>query len=664
MPLLAVAAFWPAAGLGFTGFDDVAYVLNNLHVVELDGLWRIWSSTDTPQYYPLTFSTFWLEYRLWGPDPTGYHITNILLHALNAWLVAMVLRALGCRPWVTLSVAALFAVHPVQVMSVAWIAQRKNLLSALFALLAVLAWLRARPGRSGRPWTLLTGLLFSCAVLSKTHVATLTVTLLMLDAAVLGTPLRRCLFRQIPFISIGVVAAVVTASVEASYIAHRPEWVERGVIAGAALWFYAGQLVAPFDLAPVYPRWTVDASCWAWWLPLGAMIALIAVILKMRKRIPVVVRLGGVHFIATLLPVVGIVAYGNMAITYVSDHYLYLACPGFFLVVLGIAPRWVTTNRQRILVWSCGVVVTIACVAATMRYIPTFNSAVAIWQRTLAVNPQSYVAHAGLAQTHAVAGRIALALKHLDVAVALEPAEWALRVDIGKILLNDGHLDDARGVLEDFSRAWPALAEPWSSLGRVAVRQRRFADARGHFETALHRDPRHIETHLELGKLGLGLMDRALAGRHFQAVITLAPERPDGHLGLATVLRGQNDPHGAAATLENGLRHIDDDVRLLNLLARIKATAPQAEVRSGAEAVRLSQRAIALTRPSAQLLETLAAAWAETGQYDNAVATIDRATVLARSASDFNILSVLQARRQLYLSGHPLREPSAEHGER
>jgi protein O-mannosyl-transferase len=259
--VLAFAVYWPTLRYGFVGWDDDRNVIMNPMVVEPRGLCAIWTQVRGPAglpNYPLFYTSFWLEYRLWAGNPTGYHATNIGLHALNAVLVLLLLRRLGLGPVAAWVCALLFTLHPMQVESVAWITERKNVLSGAFYLLAFLLYIRYR--QTDRQAAYMLALLaYVAALLSKTASITLVLSLFLADCFVLtrGTrvtldTVHAILRRLAPFISIGIVASLLLVAVE-----DRPTTtlspVDRVLVAARAVWFYLGKLLWPSDLIPIYP---------------------------------------------------------------------------------------------------------------------------------------------------------------------------------------------------------------------------------------------------------------------------------------------------------------------------------------------------------------------------------------------------------------------------
>ena len=330
-----LAAYGPALRGGFV-WDDPRYVTENPVLTEPSGLYRIWFDVGaTVQYYPLVFTSFWIESRLWGLQPLGYHLVNVLLHAANAVLVWRVLRRLSVPgAWLA---AGIFALHPVHVESVAWITERKNVLSGLFYLTALLAYLRFAPpdgegSARGRPWrfyALAVGL-FACALLSKTVTCSLPAAIALLLWWRRGRIGRSDALALLPLFAVGAALALTTIWLEKHNVgAQGQAWelsvVQRCLIAGRALWFYAGKLVWPLPLIFTYPKWQIDAGQWWQYLfPAGA-VALPLGLWVLRRRIGKGPLVAALCFAGTLLPALGFVDVYPMRYSYVADHFQYLA---------------------------------------------------------------------------------------------------------------------------------------------------------------------------------------------------------------------------------------------------------------------------------------------------------------------------------------------------
>ncbi len=654
--LAAFVVFLPSVKNGFTGWDDGAYITTNPNMEGLDGLARIWVTAESEQYYPLTFTSYWIEYQFWGRSPLGYHVTSVILHAVNTCLMLLFLRRLGLSPWAASAAALFFAVHPVQVMSVAWIPGRKNLLSCMFALVACLAWLRFRRGKVER-WYVLSILAFAAGILSKSAVVVLPVSLALIDRLFLDLPWKRIWLRAVPMLGLAAISILLTMSFEQKFLVDPPELPIRLLVAFAAIPFYLYKLLIPINLSPMYRLWDVSISQTIWYIPVVA-IALVGILawrVRCRERLS---AYGMGHFVLYLLPALGIVPFGNLAVTYVSDHYLYMACIGVFIVAAVWLDRLAGGGRvYRHATTTLVVVLGVMLGYLSVGYSSVFADARSMWRRALRDNPECYPAHAGLGQYHAGRGDWNAALEHYRRAAAVMPELVEAHVALGNAQIRMG---EYVGAEEAFTHATTLRVDHPAALFGLAVVAERTGEsqkAMDFYKRTLAADPTYCKARLPLAAEAVrrGAYDEAAA--QCRQALADCPNEPTAYLGLATCQRRQRRFGEAVSTLRQGLGVAPDDVRLLNFLARILATAPEDEVRDGAEAVSLGERACELTEYRRHgTLDTLAAAYAEAGRFDEALDTIARAATLARAASETSVERMLFERAAQYNRRQPLRE--------
>ena len=340
LALLVVVSYFPAIRAGFVWDDKIVTTLTAIQ--DWGGIAELWFAPGSAylqgdvgegHYWPLTYSTFWLEHKLWGLNPVGYHVVNILLHFANTALLWHLLRRLAAPgAWL---VAAVFAVHPLHVESVAWIIERKDVLSALFYLTAVLGWIRfvEEPRRERY---ILVLVLFVAGLLSKSIVVTLPATLLIYHWWQWGRVTQTDLVRLVPLF---LVALCITAADLSFYTSREPlslgySLVERVLIAARALWFYAGKLLWPTELVGIYPLWDIDIGNPLAWAYVVACIAVVALLWFGRERLGRGPLVGVVFFAVTLSPVLGFVDYGYMQFSLVADRFQYLAGIGVMAVLM------------------------------------------------------------------------------------------------------------------------------------------------------------------------------------------------------------------------------------------------------------------------------------------------------------------------------------------
>ena len=535
LALLVAASYGPAFLAGFV-WDDRIFV-QALSVRDLDGLGRIWFSPseikDEGHYWPLVYTTFWLEHKLWGYTPAGYHVVNVLLHLANTLLLWHIARR-GAVPgaW---PLAALFAVHPLHVESVAWIIERKDLLSGLFYLTAFLAWLRfteeTRPGRGARHY-LLALALFALGMLCKSIVVTLPAALLIWHWWKRGRVTGADLLRLAPFVAVGAAMAAADVSF---YNVREPvsldySALERVLIASQALWFYVGKLFWPGGLAVIYPHWEVSAGDAVAWVYVAASAGVALGLWFLRRRVGRGPLAGVSFFVVTLSPVLGFVDYGYMQFSFVADRHQYLAGIGLMMVVVGGVAYGV--GRLPPGVWrrgaaGAGVAVLAVLAALTWRHAEIYRDGETLFTHIIAHNPTARFAHRNLGEALTVEGRWEEALAAFRVAVEHAPDDDRDHSNVGAALIMLDRLDEAE---EPFRRALalnPKSVYALHNLATLEVRRQRYGEALALYRRLVEVDPRNPSAHHGVGTalFYLGRFDAALGA--LERALDLDPMRDD-----------------------------------------------------------------------------------------------------------------------------------------
>ncbi len=514
---LVFLVYLPALHGGFI-FDDDNILTTNPLVRAHDGFWRFWTpwEPELVDYWPVTTSSFWLEWRIWGSDPTGYHLTNILLFAADAILLWRVLRRLRLPG--AFAGALLFAAHPVNVQSVAWIAERKNVLSLLFYLAAIGCFLRSgrtRPpgtaaaGREGLWYGLSLGA-FVLAMLSKGSVAILPLVLLGIVAWHRRLAWRDALWSAPYFAVAGGLTLLNMAFQKHGFAApiRSAGLLERTLEAGATVCFYLAKAVFPAHLVFVYPLWHVAPGNPLWWLPLLAALAVTALLwARPRWR---ALRFAWLYFVAALVPVLGFADISFMRYTLVADHYQQLALIGVAAALGAAAARWAPR-------WAVPAAAALLAIL-TWRQAGIYRDAEALYRATLAANPQCWLADNNLGIAEANSGRTPEARAHFVEALRLNPDYPEANFNLGLI---------------ELPRSGPAAAEPY-------------------FERAVQFSPRYAMARYYLANT-LRALDRSDdALRQYAEAIRLQPDFPQAENNLGAVLAaagrvGEALPHFAAA---------------------------------------------------------------------------------------------------------------------
>jgi tetratricopeptide (TPR) repeat protein len=537
--LLPLAAYIPAYHAGFYS-DDESHILRNERLRTTEGLREIWTDIrgTVNLYYPLTFTTYWVDYHLWGLNPTGYHTANIILHALNALLVWLVVRRLGIPgAWLA---AAIFALHPAHVESVAWVTERRNTLSVFFYLLSILAYLGFRPlaaagspaygeetvsktavrieRRVARPrWMYALSLLsFAAALLSKTATLTLPAAILLLVWWKRGRLVRRDWLPLIPFFVLGIGLSLWTANLERTLIERGgPGWgaysaADRLIIGGRAVWFYLGKLFYPARLSFIYPQWAVTGHGWAQYAYPIAVVAMGGALIALRRRIGRGPAAGFLFFVGTLLPVLGFVDYFYMMMSFVADRFLYLPGLGVIVLVAGYAGAVWGRLPARVRPAALAIVIALLGVLAmgTWRRSSIFETAETLYRDVVAKDPDSWAGHYSLGVVLAVGQRPAEAAPHLETALRLKPNFPSIRGYLGVVYSQLGRQEEALRLFHEALAQNPNDAEIRTNLGVALVTMGRYDEAIDEYAKALAIDPLYAPARRNFSRIVLHRIDR------------------------------------------------------------------------------------------------------------------------------------------------------------
>ncbi len=663
--LAVVICYLPALRNGFI-WDDDSYLTQNSLIRDEDGLRRIWfEPLASPQYYPLVFTTFRLEHHLWGFNPFGYHLVNVLLHAAAALLLWLLLRRLTVPgAWLA---ALWFGIHPVQVESVAWITERKNVLSGFFYLAAFHACLHAlrmegRSEESGDPsrrnldrgWYALALLLFTGAILAKTVTATLPIAVALVwwwkrDR---GWPVAWKALT--PFAALGACAGVMTVWIEAHHVgAQGAAWflppLERVLVAGRALWFYAGKLLYPRKLMFMYPRWRIDTGDWRHYVPPLAAVVLLLVLWRLRVRLGRGPLTGVLFFAATLAPALGFVNVYPMRYSFVADHFQYLACIGPLALIAAAGTRmgaWLgkRAGRRWLTVAGMALVVLLASVLlgrATWRQTADYQNERTLWVNTLERNPQSAIAHLNLGIILGREGRLDEALGHFRSSRELEPEDAESHHNIGKILLLQGKHQEAKEAFETALRLDPWSPASMTGLGAALAALGDRPGAERRYRQALAIAPDQWQAAYNLGQLLVdeGKLDEAVV--RLRDLLRSRPEEPSVHFLLGVALDRGGQAREAAAEHREALRLRPDDAPM-----RIQYGLILARLGDAAGAITQLREALRLRPDDGEVRYHLARALELDGRKEEALGAYREAVRLRPDDPDsLNDLGALLAER-------------------
>jgi tetratricopeptide (TPR) repeat protein len=590
----AVFAYLPALRGGLL-WDD------NMHVTRADlrslhGLWRIWFDLGaTQQYYPLLHSAFWLEHRLWGDAVLGYHLTNVVLHAVSASLVVMIVRRLSLPgAWLA---GFVFVLHPVCVEAVAWISEQKSTLSGVFYLAAALLYFNFdRTRRKSQYFAALA--LFVLALMSKTVTATLPAAILVVFWWQRGRlDWRRDVLPLVPWLAVGASTGLFTAWVESTprlIGAQGPQyaltWLQRLLLAGRVPWFYAWKVLWPADLMFTYPHWKVDSGDFLQYLfPLGlAALAVGLGLLARRNRGPLA---GFLFFVGTLFPALGFLNVYPFRYSYVADHFQYLAMLG---IVVPIAV-WLTgfagrIPQRKIAAIALPALLLTTLAAATRQQSGMYRDYETLFRETLARNPGGSFLHNNLGVVLMSTGREREAAGEFEAAVRLTPDSADYHVNLGLALAQlPGRVADAVTEYQtalrldpNFPAAHLNLGLAFTSMpGRMQDAIAEYRKATTDYQTATQNEPNLWQAHFDLG-LAYGQMagHEAEAISEYQTALRMKPDSALAHFHLGNTFHKMGRLPEAIAEYQASLS-IDPGVpevhyELAYALAQIPGRVPEA----------------------------------------------------------------------------------------
>jgi tetratricopeptide (TPR) repeat protein len=664
LAVVTILAYQHAWHGGFL-WDDDAYIINNELLTAPDGWQRIWFSLDSPsQYFPFTYSTFRIEHALWGLDTTGYHWVNLLLHVGNALLVWAVLARLKVPgSWLA---AAIFALHPVQVESVAWITERKNVLMGFFFLLTLLAWIAFVDKRSRRPWMFYCLALISyvLALSAKATACTLPAALFLILWLQKKPITMRRFIQIVPFVVLGIGMGLLAVWWERYHQGtNRGVFtflspMERILVASRAVWFYLSKIFWPSNLTFIYPRWNISPADLIDYIWLLAGIAACVAIYFIRRYFGRSVEVAAAFFVATLTPVLGFIMLFTFRYTFVADHYQYLACIGpIALASAGIVTLSDRFTHYRAVIVSAALLVVASFGTLTWRQAATYSDIETLWRTTLARNPECWMAHTNIGIVFLQQGKIDDAIAHYRLALQMQADSWDAEYNLGTALVAKGQVDEAILHCERAVGMRPTDPDAQVSLGNALFAKGRIDEAIAHYQKAITAQPDHFLARYSLGHALLEKGELEGAIQVCRSALLLRPSDADCQTTLAIALEEKGNPTEAIQHYQKALELAPKSISTLTNLAWLLATSQDASLRNGAKAIELATQADRLVGGTNTLvLRTLAAAYAENGEFTNAIRTARSAMQLARMHGEDSLTADLGQQIALYQLGMPYRD--------
>ncbi len=634
--LLAFAtllAYLPATHDLFINYDDDHYITQN-PVVQRGLTWTgvKWAFTTwhASNWHPLTWLSHMTDCELFRLNPGGHHFVNILFHAANATLLFILLLSLTDSLWPSAFIAALFAWHPLHVESVAWISERKDVLSTFFAFLALLSYVRfARESRRCNFW--LAVIFFALGLMSKPMPVTLPLVMLLLDFWPLQRirnpesktwNVRRCVLEKWPFFLLAALSSTVTFLAQQNEAVASLAKVPLTLRFENAILAYGGYLLKaiwPVHLAVFYPlskhpAWPLTATA-------AAVLILISAAAWLERRRSPWLLAGWLWFLGTLVPVIGLVQVGDQAM---ADRYSYFPLIGIFIALTFTVAKW--ASRSRFPKNACavaGVLILSACLVLTENQLRYWRDSESLFSHAIAVTKDNALAHLNLGAALQEQKQLSQALLQYQEALRLDPTRHEAYNNIGRILSDQGNPREALDYCVESVRLNPKSPFSHNNLGLVLMELGRFDEAMGQFSEAAQLDASYAPPRFQMGRILLKQGRDAEAMPRFHEALRIEP----------------------------------DNLQMLTYLARVLAADENPEIRSGAEALELATRASQLAGQAQPVaLDTLAMAYAENGRFDQAVQAGREAVNLAGAAGQKDDAAVMQQRLELYQKRQPWRE--------
>jgi tetratricopeptide (TPR) repeat protein len=704
--VLLVATTWLVFGqtvrYDFVNYDDNEYVYTNPNITRgltVPGIIHAFTGTHSGNWHPLTTLSHMLDCQLWGLHAGGHHLTNILLHAIAVVLLFLALQQMTSAMWQSAFVAALFAIHPLHVESVAWISERKDVLSAVFFMLTLDAYVRyARSPAIGRYLAML--LFFALGLMSKPMLVTVPFVLLLLDHWPLKrfaerSAIKQLILEKIPLLILSAASGVATLWAQQSSVARAEQLPLISRIANGLVTYviYLKQMVWPGGLAVFYPHPEDKLPIWEIALAIVLLVLVSAGAIALRRKRPYLIT-GWFWYLLMLLPVIGFIQVGSQAH---ADRYTYLPQIGLYVLLSwAISDALASQIERRILAVSAGVAIIFLAWRAHIQA-SYWRDAESLWSHALAVTSGNFIAHNALGhflldhdrldeaieqfQMAGKSGRqfpeerkylsIALARKgrtdeaiaHLETLVKQHPKDAQGYYDLGNALLEKGESQSAITAYEEVLSLRARYPAAHYSLGIALDQNGRIDEAIAHYQQAVQDNPHYAEAYYLLGNdlLRKARVDDAIAA--YEQALKSSPTFPEveNNIGLALLQKGR--PSEAIAHWQNTLAIQSDSVDSLNNLAWILATFPDTWIRNGRQALALAKRANQLSGDNnPAILRTLAAAYAENGRFTEARVSAERGLQLANAQGNSALANIFEGDIARYRANTPVRTAAQPSG--
>lgn len=551
--IITLVVYWPATEYGLISFDDQHYVTDNRYVkqgITRESIMWAFTTTQAANWHPLTWLSLMLDIDLYGTDPGGIHLTNILFHSANTVLLFLVFSQITGAIWKSAFVAALFSLHPLHVESVVWISERKDVLSTFFWFLTMGSYVRyvKRPGLIRY---LMTIICFSLGLMTKPMLVTMPFVLLLLDywplrrlesnrltgnCASITPAIIRLVREKIPFFIVMTMSIVVTFWVQksAGAVGTLELFPLHIRLANVFISYvaYIAKTVWPYPLAFFYP-YPLKISWWKAAAALMLLLTIFSLVFREKRRRPYL-SIGWLWYAGTLVPVIGLVQVGSQAM---ADRYTYIPAVGIFIMVAWGFEELVTRWRFSKTVIVSGIVLVFSIFSVTTRFqIRHWRDSIALYTHAIAVTTDNYVAHLNLASTYSDQNKLEKAIRHYSEVLRFKPKYVKAHNNLGLVMAKKGRFEEAVRYYSEALRLKQNYPEAHNNLGSALAQQDRLPEAIKHYTEALRLRPNYAEAHNNFANVLAKQGNISEAIRHYSAALTHAPGFEEARRNMETVL--------------------------------------------------------------------------------------------------------------------------------
>jgi protein O-mannosyl-transferase len=673
-----LVAYEPIRHNGFVSFDDTSYIVENTQVksgITWESIGQAFTKPHFSMWHPLTTINHMLDYQLFGLNPLGHHLVSVLIHIANALLLFWIVNRLTGTIWASAFVAGVFALHPIQVESVAWAAERKTVLSGLFWLLTMAAYIHySKQPRLSR--YLLVLLVFGLCIMTKPVVATLPFVLLLLDY----WPLDRVrwahqskntkpaesnqksigwlIAEKIPLLAMSAFLSVMT------YISQETGGIVRTLakmpldyrIANMFLSYirYIGKMIWPSGLAAYYPhpRGTFPATTVVICALLFILTSVLCIYTARRRRY---IAVGWLWYVGTLVPVIGLTQSGTQAM---ANRYMYIPILGL-LIIVGMLGKDLLVKRPRLrsIAAISAIAVLLTGVILTRMQTRHWQNSMTLFEYALKVTKNNELAENSYGCALFEAGQINEALLHINKALQINPAYLDARNNLGQIYLKQGKLNEAIVCFKRVLDGSGATSQVYSNLALALGIQKKYDEAMKYLIKAMELEPNNPDIH---NKMGMALLSTGRGGEaitHFKYVLQTNTIPAEAYANLGSAYIQMDNYESAIENLTKAIELKPNNIGALNNLAWALVTVNDISKRDANRAIEYARRACELTGDKeAGLLDTLAVAYAAGGRFEEAKATAEKALSIAKSSGRKDLASEIEKRIKLYEAGQPYRQ--------